>query len=473
MLDIDVGSLPAAGKRGLLIPRMTTTERNSIPAPATGLLVYDRTTNSFWYRNATTWVELFTGTSGWALAGNSLAGTEKLGSVNNQPVRLFANNAERMRVLANGQVVINNTVPVEGDVFSAFAGAGGFAVNGYSSGGGLGVYGETTGASSVGVFGVAGAAGSAGVHGEALAGSSAGVEAVAGSASSFAMDALNAAATGTAIMASGNNQGVLSLTAGSGIATNGTGVGLFAFGTNATSGTGVLGVGNNQLSFGTLTAGSGLAGTGVSFGVYGVATSTASGSPGAPARAGGYFVSGTGTSQSYAYVGCFEGAGIPRKVMGNGTVNTIVENAAGEHVLLSAPEAPENLFQDLGTGRLTQGRAHIALDPTFARNIRVDEKHPLRVFVQLQGDCRGVYVSNGTADGFDVTELQGGSSDAPFTWMVVGNRADRTLADGTVWRFADERFTHVQGPQTAVELPAQATEHRPVVPKRTSRASGR
>ena len=50
------GSLPNANAildikatgKGILIPRMSTTERMSIVAPH-GLLVYDTTTHSFWY----------------------------------------------------------------------------------------------------------------------------------------------------------------------------------------------------------------------------------------------------------------------------------------------------------------------------------------------------------------------------------------------------------------------------------------
>ncbi len=44
--------------QGMLVPRMTTTQRTAISSPASGLLVYDLTTNSFWFKGGTAWVEL-------------------------------------------------------------------------------------------------------------------------------------------------------------------------------------------------------------------------------------------------------------------------------------------------------------------------------------------------------------------------------------------------------------------------------
>ncbi len=44
--------------KGMLAPRMTTAQRNLIASPATGLLVFDNTTNSFWFKSASNWVEL-------------------------------------------------------------------------------------------------------------------------------------------------------------------------------------------------------------------------------------------------------------------------------------------------------------------------------------------------------------------------------------------------------------------------------
>ncbi len=46
--------------KGLLIPRMTTTQRTAISLPATGLLVFDNTTGGFWFYNGSAWVDLST-----------------------------------------------------------------------------------------------------------------------------------------------------------------------------------------------------------------------------------------------------------------------------------------------------------------------------------------------------------------------------------------------------------------------------
>jgi hypothetical protein len=43
-------------EKGFLLPSMTSTQRNAISAPATGLQVYDSETNSIWYFNGSYWV---------------------------------------------------------------------------------------------------------------------------------------------------------------------------------------------------------------------------------------------------------------------------------------------------------------------------------------------------------------------------------------------------------------------------------
>ena len=44
--------------KGVLVPRMSTIQRSSLPSPANGLLVYDNDTKGFWYFNGVDWKNL-------------------------------------------------------------------------------------------------------------------------------------------------------------------------------------------------------------------------------------------------------------------------------------------------------------------------------------------------------------------------------------------------------------------------------
>jgi len=77
--------------KGVLIPRMTTAQRTSISTPASGLLVFDTDTRSFWYYTGTAWSNIF---NGWSTNGN--AGTNPathfIGTVDNVPLVIKVNN---------------------------------------------------------------------------------------------------------------------------------------------------------------------------------------------------------------------------------------------------------------------------------------------------------------------------------------------------------------------------------------------
>jgi hypothetical protein len=49
--------------KGMLVPRMTSAQRNAILLPATGLMVFDNTTKSFWFKSTSRWVELVDSTN--------------------------------------------------------------------------------------------------------------------------------------------------------------------------------------------------------------------------------------------------------------------------------------------------------------------------------------------------------------------------------------------------------------------------
>jgi|GEM_PF-907336 len=51
--------------QGMLVPRMTSKQRTAIKTPATSLLVFDTTTNSFWFYNGTAWQNLNATDTDW------------------------------------------------------------------------------------------------------------------------------------------------------------------------------------------------------------------------------------------------------------------------------------------------------------------------------------------------------------------------------------------------------------------------
>ncbi len=57
--------------KGLLMPRLTTTERDAITSPATGLIIYNTTTSKFNFYNGSSWIAMFSGSS----VVNSVTGT--------------------------------------------------------------------------------------------------------------------------------------------------------------------------------------------------------------------------------------------------------------------------------------------------------------------------------------------------------------------------------------------------------------
>jgi|GEM_PF-959937 len=61
--------------KGLLIPRMTTAQRNAVVSPANGLMVYDTNLNAFYFYNGSAWAAVNSGGGGsnsWTTSGNNI-----------------------------------------------------------------------------------------------------------------------------------------------------------------------------------------------------------------------------------------------------------------------------------------------------------------------------------------------------------------------------------------------------------------
>src|SRR5450631_1512426 len=87
MLDVN------ATNKGMLVPRMTTAQRVAITTPASGLLVFDNTTTSFWFYAASAWKEITTGSNGWNITGNTGTDTAVhfIGTTDDKPFRFRLN----------------------------------------------------------------------------------------------------------------------------------------------------------------------------------------------------------------------------------------------------------------------------------------------------------------------------------------------------------------------------------------------
>jgi hypothetical protein len=102
---------------GFLVPRMTSGQKTSINAPATGLLVFQTDgTAGFYYNSGTPaspdWKLLFSdNVGGWSLTGNAATtpGTNFLGTTDAQDLVIKTNNTEQIRVKTDGKTGIGIT----------------------------------------------------------------------------------------------------------------------------------------------------------------------------------------------------------------------------------------------------------------------------------------------------------------------------------------------------------------------------
>ncbi len=395
--------------------------------------------------------------SAWITKGNynTTAGTHYIGTNDIQDFIFKTGGAaaanERMRILSNGQIVANSTtVPNARTMFSVYHASPSFTgdtaifgsalgnslkvgVLGVASQGkgvmgrattGRGVYGTATQA-GIGVFGVAAGQGT-GVYGEngfnGLGGD------FANTANGGALRAIN---TSNATQ----QPSIFAMNAGGPF-------GIWTLDKQANS-TGIAAEGGGLPTTYYTGQGTGGAFNGSAFGVYGKAYDGGV----ASRTAGGFFqdslsraplaLSGTQT-----WVACYDGGGtnLYYKDLGSGAASTLVYDKDQNVRVMFCPEAPEVLFEDYGSATLSNGSTYVNLDEIFANNVQIDSKHPLRVFVQLEGDCNGVYVTEKSANGFMVKELNNGQSNVKFTYHIVANRVNTAMETSAPSKYADARF---------------------------------
>jgi len=313
------------------------------------------------------------GGTGTGVIGSSPAGTGVSGSSNTGT-----------GVTGTTASTASGATAVQGTVSSSSPG-------GYSAG----VYGQNngTGGSGIGVYGAQNGFGW-GVYGTTPSGS--GVYGY--SSSGYGVQAGSSSGTGAYVSSTGgvgldghsSSNNAVQGTSGSGTGVQG----------SSSSGYGVYGSSpNNYAVVGVTTSGNG---------VYGqVSAADQSGVVGRTLNA-----SGNWAIYGFGNIGA------------TGTKSAVVPAKDGKgHMTLYCMESPECWFEDFGSAQLSNGSVRVKLDPEFAQTIETGEYH---VFVQAEGECKGLSVRSRTNTGFVVQELAGGRSNVRFAFRIVALRKDVT-----------------------------------------------
>src|ERR1700677_2173274 len=143
---------------------------------------------------------------------------------------------------------------------------------------------------------------------------------------------------------------------------------------------------------------------------------------------------------------------------GGYTANASVDSGTRQ-VALYSMQSPQNWFEDFGTGQLSGGLGRVTLDSTFAQTVNLDSDY--HVFLTPSGECRGLYVTNKTATGFDVHEIGGGQSNVSFDYRIVALRRgfeNVRLADMT------QQMKELSAPQPKPAKGHRLTVERPTLP---------
>ncbi len=149
----------------------------------------------------------------------------------------------------------------------------------------------------------------------------------------------------------------------------------------------------------------------------------------------------------------------------NGSKSAVVPVDGGSRqVALYAVEAPENWFEDIGSGQLNNGAAVVQVESVFAQTVNTGAEY--HVFLTPKGDCKGLYVSNESADSFEVHELGGGRATIAFDYRIVARRKGYEtirLADKT------RQFANVVNEPTPREGATQPKLLKPLAVATTAR----
>ncbi len=409
-----------ATDKGLLIPRMSEVQKLALTSPANSLLIYQTDGQSGYYYNngssgSPSWLALGTPNNTWTLGGNSLLATSSLGTKSNNHMDLITNNITRGRLTNLGEFFIgatNTTIP--GDLMGAISNTTfPFAVNGYSSFNGSGVYGTIQ----------AGTTSFAAIQGEyaSTAGGTFNTAGVRGSNNS------TTAGTGfRTIGGTGPRVGVIGNTSASN--------GQYTFGLHGSMGStdircaGVIGD-DFGLALGALAYFSASLNDYSVYGFGGAYQTGVSGGKGIDPKPNTHIGMGIyggvmgGWIQGLVYGTHLKGDRYSLYVDGKTYINhpmtELVPTESGNrkpayHLTTSQPEVYAR-----GKASMKAGAHYVAFDENFLQMANRDD---IVITVTPMGKSMGLYISQQDQQGFYVNENGNGNSDVVFSWIAIASR---------------------------------------------------
>ena len=104
----------------------------------------------------------------------------------------------------------------------------------------------------------------------------------------------------------------------------------------------------------------------------------------------------------------------------SGTKSAVVRTEEGPKALY-CQESPEVWFEDFGSGKIVDGKAVVKLKRDFLQTVTINEKYPMKVFIQMS-DTRVKYKLTKGFDYFTIEVVEGPTDDVEFDYRVVAKR---------------------------------------------------
>jgi hypothetical protein len=426
-LDVDMAN------KGILIPRVALTTTTAF-APVTGaattsLLVYNTATAGvapnnvvpgyyYWDNTLTRWIRIMVGgvndywiTGVSAATVNNPVSTGFLGTSNNNHVDLVTNGIVRGRLSNLGEFFIGTTATaLAGDLMNGVSNVTfPWAINGYSSQNGAGVYGQIQAGTTI----------FAGVQGEY---------------------------NGTGAQGSGVRGLYLTTTAGTSFAVVPTGVfgdatsaGSYKFGVYGTGGTSARSGGVMGYDYGITGALGYFANSGLDYSVYGFGTAYFTGAAGGKGEKSNSILPDANTHIGIGIYGGMMGAWfrglaygthvkgeiysmyVDGKTYTNAPITQLIETENNNRQPVYSTSSMKVEISDRGKSNLNAGEIFVPFTQEFKNTISTDPNE-LTITVSPMGNSNGVYISSYDANGFTVKENNSGVSNVAFTWIAIGTR---------------------------------------------------